>query len=78
MARAKSRLRRFGRGGALRSRPLVTGDSVAASIVPSRCPSVVLGGSRRDPGEGWRRDWWPWPLLPGTSACGTAPRQRHR
>ena len=31
---------RFGLGDVLRSRPLVTGDSVAASIVPSRCPSA--------------------------------------
>jgi dihydrofolate reductase len=43
---------RFGRGGVLRSRPLVTGDSGRHPIGPSRCPSVVLGGSRRDPGEG--------------------------
>jgi Group II intron, maturase-specific domain len=56
---APGRSGRFGCGDVLRSRPLVTGDSVAASIVPGRCPSAVRADRAIRGGRGGTGDVGP-------------------
>jgi hypothetical protein len=69
---------RFGRGNVLRSRPLVTGDSGAASHRARPLP-VWSAGRSRDPGERGRGSTGDLgPCRPGPNAGGIAPRRRYR
>ena len=78
-ARRIRRSGRFGRGGVLRSRPLVTGDSVAASHRAQPLPICSAGRITARSRRGVvAAGLVTLALPPGTNACGTAPRQRYR